>query len=457
MEGNEGKGEHPVPGGAQPGDYSAPGPGGEVQGMPGPEGPGTPGSGIPPLTPGGGGGEQPPVEFLPLPKRSDSRKRKGRGGVFLVALVAAIIGALIVLVAFPWAFGVNPWDLVRGKVAKKATTQVAPKGVVKIVSPTQGAVNVAVVAKRATASIVNIDIRTAPQQGPFFDIAPQEGTGSGVIYTEDGYILTNNHVVKDAQEITVTLASGQELKGKKVGADPDNDIAVVKIDKTGLPTLRVGNSDNLVVGELAVAVGSPFGFEQSVTAGIISALHRSISAGSQDQGQSSVVLTDLIQTDAAINPGNSGGALCDSKARLVGINAVIASASGGSEGVGFAIPIDTAKKVADDIIAGRPVSHPYMGVLGQSITADIATQYGLPVSKGAYMTRVIPDGPAGKAGIKNGDIVVAADGKPVNSMDDLIGEIRSKSIGAKMSVTYYSGKDKKTVEVTLEEKPKSAQ
>ena len=457
MDGNEGKGEHPVPGGARPGDYSAPGPGGEVQGMPGPEGPGKPGSGIPPLTPGGGGGEQPPVEFLPLPKRSDSRKRKGRGGVFLVALVAAIIGALIVLVAFPWAFGVNPWDLVRGKVAKKATTQVAPKGVVKIVSPTQGAVNVAVVAKRATASIVNIDIRTAPQQGPFFDIAPQEGTGSGVIYTEDGYILTNNHVVKDAQEITVTLASGQELKGKKVGADPDNDIAVVKIDKTGLPTLRVGNSDNLVVGELAVAVGSPFGFEQSVTAGIISALHRSISAGSQDQGQSSVVLTDLIQTDAAINPGNSGGALCDSKARLVGINAVIASASGGSEGVGFAIPIDTAKKVADDIIAGRPVSHPYMGVLGQSITADIATQYGLPVSKGAYMTRVIPDGPAGKAGIKNGDIVVAADGKPVNSMDDLIGEIRSRGIGAKMSVTYYSGKDKKTVEVTLEEKPKSAQ
>ncbi|MCJ7745163.1 MAG: trypsin-like peptidase domain-containing protein [Actinobacteria bacterium] len=457
MDGNEGKGKHPVPGGARPGDYSAPGPGGEVQGMPGPEGPGRPGSGIPPLTPGGGGGEQPPVEFLPLPKRSDSRKRKGRGGVFLVALVAAIIGALIVLVAFPWAFGVNPWDLVRGKVAKKATTQVAPKGVVKIVSPTQGAVNVAVVAKRATASIVNIDIRTAPQQGPFFDIAPQEGTGSGVIYTEDGYILTNNHVVKDAQEITVTLASGQELKGKKVGADPDNDIAVVKIDKTGLPTLRVGNSDDLVVGELAVAVGSPFGFEQSVTAGIISALHRSISAGSQDQGQSPVVLTDLIQTDAAINPGNSGGALCDSKARLVGINAVIASASGGSEGVGFAIPIDTVKKVADDIIAGRPVSHPYMGVLGQSITADIATQYGLPVSKGAYMTRVIPDGPAGKAGIKNGDIVVAADGKPVNSMDDLIGEIRSRGIGAKMSVTYYSGKDKKTVEVTLEEKPKSAQ
>jgi len=402
------------------------------------------------------GGGMPPVDFMPLPKRADSRRRKGKGGVFLIALVAAIIGALIVLVAFPLAFGVNPWDLVRGKVKKAGTSQITPKEVVKIVSPTEGAVNVAVVSRKAIPSIVNIDIRTAPQQGPFFDIGPQEGTGSGVIYSEDGYILTNNHVVKDAEKITVTLASGQELTGKKVGADPEDDIAVVKIDKTGLPTLKVGNSDNLTVGELAVAVGSPFGFEQSVTAGIISALHRSISA-SAEQGQSAVVLTELIQTDAAINPGNSGGALCDSRARLIGINAVIASASGGSEGVGFAIPINTAKKVADDIIAGRPVSHPYMGVLGQSINEEIATQYSLPVSKGAYVTRVLPDGPAGKAGIKTGDIIVAVDGKPVNSMDGLVGEIRKRNVGDKLSVTYYSGDEKKTAEVTLEEKPKSAQ
>ncbi|MBK5092110.1 MAG: trypsin-like peptidase domain-containing protein [Actinobacteria bacterium] len=455
MGASEGKGEPPVPGGARPGDYSAPGSGEGVQGTPGPESHGAPVGGIPPLTPGEGGGSQPPVEFMPLPKRSDSRKRKGKGGVFLIALVAAIIGALIVLVAFPLAFGVNPWDLVRGRVKKVGVSLSTPKETVKIVSPTQGAVNVAVVAKKAIPSIVNIDIRTAPQQGPFFDIGPQEGTGSGVIYSEDGYILTNNHVVQDAQDITVTLASGEELKGKNVGSDPENDIAVVKIDKTGLPTLKVGNSDNLVVGELSVAVGSPFGFEQSVTAGIISALHRSISAAST-QGQITT-LTDLIQTDAAINPGNSGGALCDSAGRLVGINAVIASASGGSEGVGFAIPINTAKTVADAIIAGRPVSHPYMGLLGQSINQEIATQYGLPVSKGAYATRVVADGPAGKAGIKSGDIIVAVDDKPVNSMDDLIGEIRSRGVGAKMSVTYYSGNDKKTVDVTLEEKPKTIQ
>ena len=457
MGADEGKGEPPAPGGAPPGDHGVRVPGEEVHGMPGSEGPGTSGSGIPSLTPGGGGGEHPPVEFMPLPKRSDSRKRKGRGGIFLVALVSAIIGALIVLVAFPWAFGVNPWDLVRGRVknANQALVVQKEKESVKIVSPTQGAMNVTGIAKKVIPSVVNIDIRTAPQQNPFLSTGPQEGTGSGVIYSQDGYIITNNHVVQDAQEITVRLAGGQELKGKKVGADPENDIAVVKVDKAGLPAISVGDSDSLVVGELVVAVGSPFGFEQSVTSGIISALHRTVSADS-GQGQSAT-LTDLIQTDAPINPGNSGGALCDSNARIVGINAVIATASGGSEGVGFAIPIDTAKQVADDLIAGRPVSHPYMGVLGQSITADIATQYGLPASSGAYITQVLANGPAGKAGIKTGDIIVAVDGKPVHTMGDLIAEIRSRGVGSKMSVTYYSGKDKKTADVTLEEKPKNVQ
>lgn len=380
---------------------------------------------------------------------------KGKTSSILIALVAGIVGALLVLVLMPWAFGVNPWDLVRGKVGKEAKgTRGGVKEVVKVLSPTQGAADVSRIAKKITPTIVNIDVRTAPQQGQPFSTGAQEGTGSGVIYTKDGYIITNNHVVKDAQDITVTLASGQELKGKKVGADEDSDIAVVKIDKTGLPEIAIGDSDKLVVGQLVVAVGSPFGFEQTVTAGIISALHRNVSAGSQDQ-QSAVLLTDLIQTDAAINPGNSGGALCDSSSRLVGINAVIASSSGGSEGVGFAIPINTAKKLADDIIAGRPISHPYIGLMGQSIDENIASEYNLPVSKGAYVTRVVPDGPAAKAGIKSGDIVVQVNGQPVNSMDDLISEVRKRNVNDKISVTYYSGNDKKTVDVTLAEKPKN--
>lgn len=447
--------------GRPPGEPGPPVSGGQVTPVPGAPTPPMPQGGTPspPLAPsahmGGQGAGIPPSGTLPpIPRRTETgKKKRGGGGTFLIALVASIIGALLVLTAMPWAFGVNPWDLVRGEL-RNAGTEEDVEGIVKLVSPTEGATHVADIAVKVTPSIVNIDIRTAPQRGLFFDVGPQEGTGSGVIYKEDGYIITNNHVIQDAQEITVRLASGQELTGTKVGADPETDIAVVKIEKAGLPALKLGDSDKLVVGELCVAVGSPFGFEQSVTAGIISALNRNISADSQ---QGVTVLTDLIQTDAAINPGNSGGALCDSSARLIGINAVIASAAGGSEGVGFAIPINTAQKVADDIIAGRPVSHPYIGILGQTVTDTIAEQYELPVSDGAYITRVVPDGPADKAGIKTGDIIVEIDGKPVKGMDEIISEVRGRNVGDTVSLTYYDGNEKKTVDVTLEKKPSNLQ
>ena len=438
--------------------------GGQGTPVPGAQTPPMPQGGIsppPPASPapsahrGGQGVGIPPSGTLPpIPRRTETgKKKRGGGGTFLIAIVASIIGALLVLTAMPWAFGVNPWDLVRGEL-RNAGTEEEWEGIVKLVSPTEGATHVADIAVKVTPSIVNIDIRTAPQKGLFFDTGPQEGTGSGVIYKEDGYIITNNHVIQDAQEITVRLASGQELTGTKVGADPETDIAVVKIEKAGLPTLKLGDSDKLVVGELCVAVGSPFGFEQSVTAGIVSALNRNISA---DSPSGVTVLTDLIQTDAAINPGNSGGALCDSSARLIGINAVIASAAGGSEGVGFAIPINTAQKVADDLIAGRPVSHPYIGILGQTVTDTIAEQYELPVSDGAYITRVVPDGPADKVGIKTGDIIVEIDGETVKGMDEIISEVRGRNAGDTISLTYYDGNEKKTVDVTLEKKPTNLQ
>jgi S1-C subfamily serine protease len=355
----------------------------------------------------------------------------------------------------PLAFGVNPYDLVRGKVGKveKQEATSLTKTVSNVVSATQGTGGVTAIAKKVTPSIVNIDVRIASQETPFFSTGQQEGTGSGVIYTDDGYIITNNHVVADAQDITVTLASGQELKAKQVGTDPENDIAVIKIDKSGLPAITVGDSDNLEVGQLVVAVGSPLGFEQTVTSGIISALHRNVTAA--DGSGQATTLTDLIQTDAPINPGNSGGALCDASARLIGINAIIASQSGGSEGIGFAIPIDTAKKVADDLIGRRSVSHPYIGVQGQTVSADIASQYDLPVTDGAYITRVVSGGPADKAGIKAGDIVVEADNQPVKSMDELIAAIRRNGVGGRISVTFYEGGDKKTASLKIEEKPKS--
>jgi len=415
-------------GGTRPGAYGIPGPGG---GTPVPYGT------VPPLA--------------PPPSRRGGRRRDGWGKT----IVAGIIGALLVILMMPLAFGVNPYDLVRGKVGKveKQEATSLTKTVSNVISATQGTGGVTAIAKKVTPSIVNIDVQIASQETPFFNTGQQEGTGSGVIYTDDGYIITNNHVVADAQDITVALASGQELKAKKVGTDPENDIAVIKIDKTGLPAITVGDSDSLEVGQLLVAVGSPLGFEQTVTSGIISALHRNVTAG--DGSGQATTLTDLIQTDAPINPGNSGGALCDASARLIGINAIIASQSGGSEGIGFAIPIDTAKKVADDLIGGRSVSHPYIGVQGQTVSADIARQYDLPVTDGAYITRVVSGGPADKAGIKAGDIVVEADNQPVKSMDELIAAIRRNGVGGRISATFYEGGDKKTASLKIEEKPKN--
>jgi S1-C subfamily serine protease len=264
-------------------------------------------------------------------------------------IVAGIIGAVIALLVIPAIFGVNPYDLVRGKL-KNSGVQSQPQKVTTVVSPAGGSTDVSTVAKKVTGSIVNIDVRTTPQQ-PTTTATPTIGSGSGVIYRANGYIITNNHLVGDAQTITVTLGNGKKYDGTRVGTDPRRDIAVVKIDATGLPPIAVGNSDALVVGQLVVAIGSPLGFQQTVTSGIISALHRSVAA--QDQNGQTNVMNGLIQTDAPINPGNSGGALCDSSSRLIGINAVIATQTGGSEGIAFAIPSNTATRVADGIIGGK--------------------------------------------------------------------------------------------------------
>jgi S1-C subfamily serine protease len=272
----------------------------------------------------------------------------------LTAISAGVIGAILVLIAMPLVFGVNPVALIKGDIKNVGVTTDAGKTrTVSVSDPAENQMSVSEISRSVIPSIVNIDVRNAPQRTPFFTIEGQEGTGSGVILREDGYIVTNSHVVEDASEITVTLATGDELTGTLVGADQDSDIAVVKVARTGLPAIDTGDSGDLEVGQLVVAVGSPFGFEQTVTSGIVSALGRSISTGSEMNGEVKS-FSNLIQTGAAINPGNSGGALCDSSARLIGINAVIAS-SGGSKGIGFAIPVNTAKKIADSIISGQPI------------------------------------------------------------------------------------------------------
>ena len=302
---------------------------------------------------GGHGGW--PAAPPPRPARGGRARRNRPGQQILVTLIAGMVGAVIVLLALPAAFGVNPYDLIRGKVREVETSRKAgpAEDVVETVSLPGNGLDVATIAKKVIPSIVNIDVQSRVQSFRGFSSGVQEGTGSGIIYSADGYIITNDHVVGDAQTITVTLASGEQLNAVRVGTDPESDVAVVKIEKTGLPAISLGDSDDLKVGQIAVAVGSPYGFEQSVTSGIISALHRSITV--QDDIGGTVELTDLMQTDAAINPGNSGGALCDSKARLVGVATLIASSSGGSEGIGFAIPVNKAKTIADAMISGRPI------------------------------------------------------------------------------------------------------
>lgn len=262
-------------------------------------------------------------------------------------VATAIITALVILLLVPALFGVNPYDLVRGRV--RSTTR-GGSGVTTVISPGNASESVTAVARNVTGSIVNIDVRTAPPANTT-TATPTMGSGSGVIYKSDGYIITNNHLVGTADTITVTMKDGTKFTGTLVGTDKNTDIAVVKIDATGLPPVKIGDSSNLVVGQLVVAIGSPLGFQQTVTSGIISALDRGVQA--QEPDGSVVSLEGLIQTDAPINPGNSGGALCDTSSKLIGVNAVIASQTGGSEGIAFAIPVNTATRAADAIIASR--------------------------------------------------------------------------------------------------------
>src|SRR5680860_457717 len=236
--------------------------------------------------------------------------------------------------------------------------------------------------------------------------APEgQGAGSGVIISSDGYVLTNDHVVDGAKEITVTLPDKREFVGKVVGLDPQTDLAVVKIDATNLPFVPWGDSAKLRVGGYLLAVGNPFGLNSTVTLGIVSALGRG--------GMGITQYEDFIQTDAAINPGNSGGALVNTQGELVGINTAIFSQSGGYQGVGFAVPTNLAKPVYESLVSTGKVVRGFLGVGIQEISADLAQSFQLDQTKGALVTNVVPGSPADEAGLQRGDVVVEFQGKAV--------------------------------------------
>lgn len=292
----------------------------------------------------------------------------------------------------------------------------------------------------------------------FFGRAPerefkQKGLGSGFIIDEQGFVLTNHHVVEGADKINVTLPDGRSFPGAIKGSDPRSDLAIIKINAKNLSALELGDSNSIRVGEWAVALGNPFGHilqspEPTVTVGVISALHRRIPTPGGERGY-----LDMIQTDAAINPGNSGGPLCDLDGRVIGINVAIFSTSGGYQGVGFAIPANAARDILEDLKKGKEISYGWLGVSIQEITPEIAEYFNLPDRKGVLISEAIPDSPADKAGLKAGDIIRGLNGKPVNKLQDLLREVSTAKIGRPIAVDVIRDRVKKSVDVIIGKRP----
>jgi serine protease DegQ len=274
----------------------------------------------------------------------------------------------------------------------------------------------------------------------------QFSLGSGVIVSPQGYILTNNHVVEAADEIEVALSDGRKAVAKLVGTDPETDLAVIKVEMKSLPSITLAQIDQAKVGDVVLAIGNPFGVGQTVTMGIISAL------GRNHLGINT--FENFIQTDAAINPGNSGGALVDTNGHLLGINTAIYSRSGGSLGIGFAIPVTTVKTVMESIISSGQVVRGWIGVEPQDITPELAESFGLTRKSGTIIAGVLKGGPADKAGMKPGDILVAVNGKPVNDTTEMLNLIAQLTPGEKASMTVMRKRQETRVDVTVGKRPR---
>jgi len=273
----------------------------------------------------------------------------------------------------------------------------------------------------------------------------QRGQGSGFIISKDGYILINNHVVGDADLIKVKLSDGREFKAKVIGTDPQSDVAVIKIDATNLPVLRLGDSDKLEVGEWVIAIGNPFGLSQTVTVGVVSAKGRS-RIGINDY-------EDFIQTDAAINPGNSGGPLVNIHGEAVGMNTAIFSRSGGYMGIGFAIPINMAKAIKDQLLKKGKVTRGWLGVVIQDIDEELAKSFGLEKTEGVLIAEVSEGSPAEKAGLKQGDIILRLNGKKVDDLGELRNKIALTAPGTKVKLEVLRENKRRTIQVTIGEQP----
>jgi S1-C subfamily serine protease len=294
-------------------------------------------------------------------------------------------------------------------------------------------------------SVVNVNTVRLVHDA-YMNVVPLRGMGSGIIMDAKGHIMTNNHIVEGAEKIEVTLFDGRKFDGTMVGTDPTSDIAVVKVSDGSLPPARLGDAADIRVGQTAIAIGNPFGFllrGPTVTVGVISALHRTIQA---ERG----VFENLMQTDAHINPGNSGGPLVNARGEVIGINSANIPFA---QGIGFSIPMTMARRIADELIKNGKIVRPWLGILGVGVNPQISQYYGLPVDKGILVTRVFPNSPAAGAGIAPGDMILSADKKELNEMDELSKEVKGKNVGDEIDIIVMRGPMKRELDIKLAESP----
>ena len=340
-----------------------------------------------------------------------------------------------------------------GAVYRSATEQ-GPDGLAKTAVASHvhvpGDEPVAQVAADVEPSVVQVNV-SGIQRTPF-GTEKQEGIGSGVIYRSDGYIITNNHVVEGARTVEIAFADGTTERGEVVGTDPITDLAVIKVNRDGLPAASFSDDKQLAVGQLTVAIGSPSGFQSTVTSGVLSGMGREFPP-ELTGGQQESSLVDLLQTDAPISPGNSGGALADRDGQVIGINvAYLPPNETGAEGIGFAIPSYTVVSVADQLIQSGEAQHPYLGVAVSDLTPQVSNRFGVSAESGALIAKVEPGGPADGAGIRAGDVVTGLGSTDIRSSGDLLSALRQYQPGDKVKLTVLRDSQESTFDVQLGER-----